>query len=124
MSLLLSVATSVLKSGWCVELLLETSTDECGLRGSGRVLRFSDSACNREMGVFELLVEIANIIRASLSPRERCAIKKLALNGNPDRLKERWSKLKCIYGNRSGQGSSGSLLGIEYGAVKVSGPKI
>ena len=72
MSLLLSVATSVLKSGWCVELLLETSTDECGLRGSGRVLRFSDSACNREMGVFVLLVEIANIIRASLSRRERC----------------------------------------------------
>ena len=43
MSLLLRAATSLLSSGWCgeIELLLDSSGEVRGLRGSGRVLRVS-----------------------------------------------------------------------------------
>lgn len=50
MSLLLNVATSLLRSGWCgdVEFLRERLGDAPGVRGSGRVLSVSASCWDRE----------------------------------------------------------------------------
>ena len=61
MSLLLSVATSLFRSGWGDdEALLDITDDKSGLRGSGNVV--SESDCNPDVGERVVTVAIVGIV--------------------------------------------------------------